>query len=433
MALFKEQLFVADTENHLIRRVDLKSKQVVTIAGTGQQATSPFPGFEGTGALPKRFAKAPKSMPLASPWDLWIEKDQLYIAMAGTHQIWKMGLDGKQIGPLAGSGAEDIVDGPFLPKRPFGNDASAFAQPSGLASDGKRLFVADSEGSSIRALPLDEKSPIETLIGTSRMDQRVRLFTFGDVDGVNGIARLQHPLGVAYFQNKLFVADTYNNKVKFIDLSSGLIQTLVGSNKSGATDDPPLLDEPSGLSVAEGKLFIADTNNHQIRVFDLRTSKLSTLKFRGLAAPGKVALAANVSAIPDDAIAVKATGFSYGANATKVDIDVTLVPPRGWKFNEDAPFGYVVQFRRASKGAIVKDVIRQKLKPTGQFSLTAPIHREATVIEVGVTYYYCRADGKGSCYADTVAFEIPIEFVPTAGEVSRQSLRHTIELKPGQE
>src|SRR5690606_25388216 len=119
---------------------------------------------------------------IASPWALVVHDKTLYIAMAGPHQIWKMTLDGKEIGPYAGNGREDITDGPLLPSVPYELGYSSFAQPSGLSSDGTWIYVADSEGSSVRAVPLNPRAKVKTIIGTAHLP-RARLFEFGDIDG----------------------------------------------------------------------------------------------------------------------------------------------------------------------------------------------------------------------------------------------------------
>jgi len=290
MALRGDALYVADTENHLIRKVDLTGKQVTTVAGLGGQARQPtLPGL----------SSRPLRISLSSPWALCVHDRDLYIAMAGLHQIWKMRLDGSGIGVYAGNGQEDIVDGPLLPGRLFQLGYSSFAQPSGLSSDGRRLYVADSEGSSIRAVPLDPRQKVTTVVGTADLPS-ARLFTFGDVDGPGRQARLQHPLGVVYYHGLLYVADTYNNKIKVIDPGDGTTRTLAGSGRPGRSDDPPTFDEPAGITAADGRLFVADTNNHLIRVIELRASlqrsgtgdwpvvgggKVSTLSIPGLKPP----------------------------------------------------------------------------------------------------------------------------------------------------
>jgi hypothetical protein len=320
-----------------------------------------------------------------------VQNNVLWIAMAGPHQIWRMSLDEKAIGQYAGNGREDIVDGERLPRQPYG-DASSFAQPSGLATDGKVLFVADSEGSSIRAVPLVEDGFVSTLVGTSKLLDK-RLFTFGDRDGTAAQALLQHPLAVAYLDGKVFVADTYNNKVKWIDLATGAVRTLIGSGVSGASDQPPLLDEPGGLSVCDGKLYVADTNNHAIRVWDLGKSVLSTLTIEGLAPPG--------SKPPK-----LANPFPKNAKRTQLKVSVKLELEEGWKINTESPQGYVWQWTVANKP--VEDAKKQALrKPTDQFEFTLPIPKaDASRLQLALTHYYCQTADNGVCVAETVIFEI---------------------------
>ena len=118
------------------------------------------------------FTGPAKTTALSSPWDLiQLPGDEaLYIAMAGPHQIWKLDLDSLTVGVFAGSGYENILDG--------APDAARFAQPSGLATDGENLFVADSEVSGVRAITgIAAKEPfVRTIAGTG-------LFDFGDRDG----------------------------------------------------------------------------------------------------------------------------------------------------------------------------------------------------------------------------------------------------------
>src|SRR5262245_50254703 len=102
LALAGDYLYVADTENHLIRRVDLKKRLVETIAGTGQQSRE---------RSPKGSAR---SVALSSPWDLQLIRQTLYIAMAGPHQIWQLDLEKNEVSTFAGSGREERMDGPLL-------------------------------------------------------------------------------------------------------------------------------------------------------------------------------------------------------------------------------------------------------------------------------------------------------------------------------
>lgn len=270
MAIRGDTMFVADRKNHLIREIDLKAKTVTTIAGTGEQDHE----------VESRRLVLPtpaKEIGLNSPWDVLLVDDSLYIAMAGHHQIWLLDLKDKKIMPYAGNGRETIGDG-VLRK-------AMFAQPSGLATDGKRLFVADSETSSLRQVSLDPDGKVTTLVGRG-------LFVFGDRDGLgqdggedSGTeARMQHALGVAYHDGKVFVADTYNNKIKEYDLRTRKLTTLVSGRPFGMFG-PAVFNEPGGLSYAAGKLYIADTNSHRIRVLDLATKTVTTLQLKGVDPP----------------------------------------------------------------------------------------------------------------------------------------------------
>jgi sugar lactone lactonase YvrE len=251
-------LYIADTENHAIRAVDLKEGYVETLAGKGEQA--PFGNVGGP----------LKDALLNSPWDLVFHKGILYIAMAGPHQLWYLDLAKKTVGPYAGSGRENIVDGPLA--------SAALAQPSGITTDGQRLYFADSETSSLRIADLTPGGKVTTIVGKG-------LFEFGDIDGVGDQVRLQHPLGVHWHDGVLYVADSYNHKIKKCFPNTQGVTKFLGSGKPGLKDGPALdahFYEPGGLSVANGKLYIADTNNHVIRVADLAKAEVETLEIKGL-------------------------------------------------------------------------------------------------------------------------------------------------------
>ncbi|QHG17667.1 thioredoxin-like domain-containing protein [Nostoc sp. ATCC 53789] len=255
-------LYVADTENHTLRRVDLKRQVVSAIAGTGEQSRNIHP-HGGVGL----------ETALNSPWDLVKVGNTLFIAMAGPHQIWEMDLETSMIKTYAGTGAEACVDGSLT--------ESAFAQPSGISTDGKELYIADSEVSSIRGVGIVEPYQVRTVCGSGG------LFGFGDVDGQGEDVRLQHCLGVEFAQNFIWVADTYNHKIKLVS-PSGNCQTILGDGIAGLQDGQgknTRFFEPSGLTASGSYLYIADTNNHSIRRVDLNTFEVTTLNFTTLCAP----------------------------------------------------------------------------------------------------------------------------------------------------
>ena len=256
-ALDWPRLYVADTKNHAIRMIDLETLEVRTLAGTGEQSVGRHAGGNG------RF------VPLASPWDVVKVQNTLYIAMAGFHQLWKLDLNTRDVRPHAGNGRERIIDGPL--------QHAELAQPSGIVSDGETLYFADSETSSIRSAAVSPMGSVNTLVGEG-------LFTFGDVDGIGDDVRLQHPIGVDLYDGMLWLTDSYNNKIKSLDPSSRLCRSVFGSGNVGNSDgaaDAAEFYEPGGVSAYDGKLYIADTNNHAIRVADLESREVMTLQVRG--------------------------------------------------------------------------------------------------------------------------------------------------------
>jgi thiol-disulfide isomerase/thioredoxin len=416
MALDGETLYVADTENHLLRKVDLAEKQVTTIAGTGEQARG-WGGLDENrlhhGRLPLHFGGKPKVTALNSPWDLLIDDRVLYIAMAGPHQIWKMPLSGLEIGPYAGNGREDIVDGPLLPRRPYDEGFSSFAQPSGLASDGKQLYVADSEGSSIRVVPLAVApgALVKTLLGTAHLDFN-RLFDFGDVDGEGFSVRLQHPLGLAFYEGKLYIADTYNNKVKVVDVITTKCQTLAGTGQAGKDDAPAMFHEPAGLSAAAGRLYVADTNNHAIRTIALNDgNRVATLEISGLQPPKPIA-APDTAQLPG-AKEIQVPAAKVKPTDGNITIEVAIHLADGYKMNALAPTRYVVKASDA-EGPIDRTALGKSVRldpPSTKFNVTLPVRAGGKQDQLSITlnYYYCQEGAEGLCKAGSVVWQVPIE------------------------
>jgi DNA-binding beta-propeller fold protein YncE len=238
-------LYVADTGNHQIRVIDFQARTVHTLD----------------------IAR------LNSPWDLALKTGILIVAMAGPHQIWVIDLLHDQAYPYAGTGEEDRRDGAV--------GEAAFAQPSGLAIDRDTLFVADAESNTIRSVALPPSNLVTTVAGGN-------LFDFGDRDGAGDHARLQHPLGVAMYDGRVVIADTYNHKIKMLDPASGEVTTIAGTGQPGHVDGAASraqFYEPGGVAVAGHIAYIADTNNHAVRTIDLRSSTVATLTLEGLAPP----------------------------------------------------------------------------------------------------------------------------------------------------
>ena len=388
LALSGDSLYVADTENHLIRRVDLKSRSVETIAGTGTQTHDYFQSGPA------------RMIALSSPWDLQLVGQTLYIAMAGPHQIWKLDLTTDSVSTFAGSGREARLDGSLL--------EAGFAQPSGMAVVGQTLYVADSESNIIRAIDLN-LGEVKTLVGGD-------LFEFGDVDGIGDDVRLQHPLGLLAYGDKILIADTYNHKIRELDPKHDRVTSLFGTGKPGQVDGAsPSFYEPGGLAQANGKLYIADTNNHAIRVVDLKTKRASTLRINGLTPPSSNNQTVTESAAAPNAEEIKTSAqhLRTGSNAV-LEINVDL--PAGYHLNPLAPQRYKVS---VDDGKTI--TVDEKLASSSTKDLKLPLRIPLNVVSAGftnlraqATLFYCREDNTGTCRIKTLVWQIPIEVTTNA-------------------
>ncbi|WP_018476143.1 thioredoxin-like domain-containing protein [Pontibacter roseus] len=234
LALHDSVLYVADAKNNAIRKVDLQHRMVSTAAGTGELD---YYFYEDS---------LDESVSPNSPWDLLLYGQSLFIASAGNHQLLRMDLETEQVYRFAGNGREALMDGPL-------RDA-AFNQPSGLGINGDVLYVADAEASAIRTVNVTT-GMVLTPLGRG-------LFDFGDVDGDADDALLQHCVGLTIIDSDVYIADTYNGKVKVLDMERRRVRTL--------TDG---LSEPNDVHFLNGQLWVTSTNSHQLFKVDLHSGE----------------------------------------------------------------------------------------------------------------------------------------------------------------
>ncbi|HEX7324913.1 MAG TPA: thioredoxin-like domain-containing protein [Rhodanobacteraceae bacterium] len=247
LAFHDGALYVADTNNQLIRKIDLATHAVTTVAGNGQRE------YASSGSAPAHDA------PLNSPWDLAWAGNMLYIAMAGDHQVWRYDPATGRIGPWAGTGAEGLVDG--------ARGSAEFAQPTGLSANGNTLYDADPESSSIRAIALPGGN-VTTLIGKG-------LFKFGLRNGAARDALLQHAEGLAWHGGDVYIADTFNNALRKLDLATHQVSTVAA-----------LLDRPVAIaSLSAHELLVAEANGDRIDAVELPSGKVTPWKITGLDVP----------------------------------------------------------------------------------------------------------------------------------------------------
>ncbi|MFJ3974475.1 NHL domain-containing thioredoxin family protein [Streptomyces sp. NPDC090021] len=223
------RVVVADTVNHALRVLDLESGAVETVAGTGRQW---WQGSPTSGPA--------LEVDLSSPWDVAWWQGKVWIAMAGVHQLWTWDPEAGTVEVAAGTTNEGLHDGPAA--------EAWFAQPSGLAAAGDRLWIADSETSALRYVhPTDSGYAVSSAVGTG-------LFDFGHRDGDAGQALLQHPLGVtALPDGSVAVCDTYNHALRRYDPATGQVSTL-------ATD----LREPSDAVLVGEDIVVVESARHRL-------------------------------------------------------------------------------------------------------------------------------------------------------------------------
>jgi DNA-binding beta-propeller fold protein YncE len=363
LAFDGERLFVADTNNHLIREINLVSDRVSTLAGTGSKAVFPYSSGHA------------RQVPLNSPWDLVIVDEDLFIAMAGTNQIWKMELRTNIISVHAGTGQLARIDGPL--------GHAAMAQPSGITADGKKLYFADSEVSSIRCVELVKGGIVETIAGGD-------LFDYGDTDAAGQDARLQHPLGIDYRNNCLYVADTYNNKIKCVDIRERFSKTFAGTGQTGFRDgngNEAQFNEPGGVSIVGEKIFVADTNNHAIRKVDISTGNVETVKLKGTEGiPGNMVQTNSHTRFTGETVQLHAQSVEPG----DVELNILLEFPEGYRLKEEAPSALKVT--TLDPGVVNFDYNSEVVFQNIQLPLKvkAWTNEGETVLQIDLMIYYCR-------------------------------------------
>lgn len=377
LALDGDILYVADTGNHALRKINLKTKTVTSLAGDGRR------GFE-------RNPKGPiKKFELASPWDLAVlesakDSKHLIIAMAGTHQLWSLDLKNLEVSVFAGSGREDLSDGAA--------ESASLAQPSGLSVVGSRVYFADSETSSLRYV---EKGVVKTLIGQG-------LFEFGKKDGAREAARLQHALGVYAQSDVILVSDTYNDDLRIFNLKTGLLSSL----------NIPNLNEPNAAIFVGDEIWLTDTNHHQIKRYDLKTKKVEVIN---LALPVKFESIEKLPFLPN----LSELKFRGGLTETgRVDLPIELTLPSGFKVNETSPSYWELllkdaegHFHSLGKERISQNIFHATLQ-------TLPAH---SGLWLDVQIYFCPSSYGPGAQCELKSFRISL-----SPAVSTESLKLSV-------
>ena len=238
--------YIAERDNHVVRKVDAKTGVISTFAGTG------VPGFSGDGGPAIRAQ-------LRQPHSIAVDpKGRLLVCDIGNHRIRQVDFSTGTIDTYSGTGErQPTPDGAPVKGAPLNG-------PRTIAFDREgTLYLALREGNAIyRVTP--KTATIHHLAGTGEQGYA------GD-GGPARFARLAGPKGLEYAGGRLYVADTENHVVRRIDLKTGIITTVLGTGQRGDGPEPDprrcRLSRPHAVLVdATGVLYVADSEAHRIRV-----------------------------------------------------------------------------------------------------------------------------------------------------------------------
>jgi len=241
-------MYFVEMKNHILRKFDTGTKQISTVAGTGQQ------GFSGDGG-PATKATMNRPHSIALDFD-----NNLYICDIGNHRIRRVDLKTGTMTTFGGTGEKkNTPDGAGLKGTPLNG-------PRALDFDGDHsLYLTLREGNAVYRIDLEAET-LHHLGGTGKKGYT------GD-GGPAKKADLSGPKGVALGKNgDIYLADTESHTIRVIRRESGIIETIVGNGQQGDGPDGDRLkcrlNRPHGVFVdAVGNVYIGDSSNHRVRMF----------------------------------------------------------------------------------------------------------------------------------------------------------------------
>ncbi|GLH15965.1 uncharacterized protein GBIM_20355 [Gryllus bimaculatus] len=411
-----DTLYVADTENNAIRKIDFVSQKVNTVL-TNQKAEN---GTENV---------------LSSPWDICSLPDGscLLIAAAGSHQLWGLFLrdtlwwrnthmPAGTCVPVAGTGREENRNNVYP-------HAAAFAQPSGVcvAPTLNAVFVADSESSSVRRVDLKD-GRVSAVVGGGRSP--TDLFCFGDVDGRQWDVKLQHPLGVAWSTvegGALYVVDSYNHKLKKVLPEERTCHTVLGIGVAGDSVKQlaEQLNEPGGLcaSPCGSLLYIADTNNNCIKVVQLHASESTPISLHKL----NVKLTNTSASLLAPEIA-KEVSVCVSPSGGEICWRVGVELPEGFALTCGAPQRWALQVPSAS-GWVGEPANGQLSSGLAQGMVKVPPGSSASIQQVLFVATLFTCDNANTCQRQSTCVALNVKYEEGASKQVECSILHKVQMK----
>jgi DNA-binding beta-propeller fold protein YncE len=239
-------LYVADSDNYMIRQVGIASRVVSTLAGSHLSGST-----DGIGSASS----------FSQPLGITTDGTNLYVTDGGHSTIRKIVISTGMVTTLAGSGTWGSADG-------IGTSAS-FNGPWGITTDGTNLYVADSGSNTIRQIVISTGA-VTTLAGS---------VTAGLADGTGTLASFNVPQGITTDGTNLYVADAANNKIRKIVIATGVVSTFAGSGTYGGADGTGIAASFNGIEgiASDGSnLFVTDGGS-TIRKIVIATRVVTTL------------------------------------------------------------------------------------------------------------------------------------------------------------
>jgi hypothetical protein len=274
-----------------------------------------------------------------------------------------------------------------------------------LATDGANLYVADSEVSAIRSVSLNPSGDVGTLAGGE-------LFEFGLRNGNGTAARFQHPLGIVALGSTVYVADTYNNAIRTVNTRTGAVATLWGTGQAGYRDgDNPLFDEPNDVEIVGDTLYIADTNNHRIRLARIGGHDVTTLAFANPEALRERGVAA--ANTPANVVELSPKSLAPGA----VTLVVNIRFPHGYHLNGEAPS--TVRLVHVAGDSVISSVEGPNSVASLPVRIPVAARKGTGKVAVDLVLYYCEERAESLCYVADLRLVVPLS-VADGGRTTAQ-------------
>ncbi|HEY6046422.1 MAG TPA: hypothetical protein VIU65_07450, partial [Pyrinomonadaceae bacterium] len=200
------------------------------------------------------------------------------------------------------------------------------------------------------------------------------------------------------------------HKIKVLDPALRTVKSFAGTGKPGQTDGAqPSFYEPGGLAVAGEQLYVADTNNHAIRVVDLKTKETRTLAIKDLQPPATNQTATE-PAVNEEEIKLPAQKVRTGYASLLINVQL----PPGYHLNQSAPHRYRLSVLKGAEFLVIDPQNSSGSVKNPQLPIRIPVHAAssgAAEARAEFTFVYCREDNTGVCRIKTLIWRAPVEIV----------------------